>query len=158
MKNNKIQWKPLFISLLISFGVEIISGLLTMGSMEKYEQLYKPPLSPPGYVFPVVWTVLFLFMGIASYLVYVSDSPHREQALIAYGIQLLVNMAWSVLFFNLDAYLFAFAWLILLWYLVYKMAKRFYAIEPLAGKLMYFYLIWITFAGYLNLMIALHYS
>lgn len=157
MNVKKIQWKPLLISFLISFGVEVVSGLLTMGSMEKYEKLYKPPFSLPGWAFPVVWTILFFFMGLSAYLVYVSDSSQKEQALIIYGIQLLVNLVWSVLFFDLEAYLFAFAWLILLWYLIYKMAKRFYAINPLAGKLMYVYLLWVTFAGYLNLMIALHY-
>lgn len=131
--------------------------MLTSNSMEKYNRLYQPPLAPPGWVFPVVWTVLFILMGIAAYLVYISDAADKKQALILYVIQLVVNAGWSLIFFGLNAYLVAFAWLLLLWYLVFMTLKQFWSINPWAGKLLVPYLVWLTFAGYLNLAIAIHY-
>lgn len=155
---GKIQWKPLMISLLISLGTGAVSAILSQNIMEKYEALYKPPLSPPGWVFPVVWTILYILMGIAAYLVYVSDTPESDQAIKLYAVQLVVNAGWSIIFFGFGIYLFAFAWLLLLWYLVFLTAKQFYDINPTAGKLMIPYIIWLTFAAYLNLAIAIHYK
>ena len=154
---SKLQIKPLLVSLSISLGAGALSALLTTDSMEKYRNLYKPPLSPPGWVFPVVWTVLFILMGIAAYYVYISNSPEKWVGLKLYFIQLLLNVGWSVIFFRLNAYQLAFAWLLLLWYMVFLTAKEFYKIDSKAGKLMIPYLIWLTFAAYLNLAIALHY-
>lgn len=160
---ENVQWKPLLVSLGVSLGVEALSGLLTAGSMDTYAKLYKPPLAPPGWVFPVVWTILFVLMGISAYLVYVTarknnvPSSQVRSAYLWYGAQLVVNMGWSVIFFVFHAYLLAFAWLLLLWYLVFVTACKFYKISPLAGKLMIPYLLWLTFAAYLNLAIAIHY-
>ncbi|MGI6070587.1 MAG: TspO/MBR family protein [Blautia sp.] len=154
---EKIQWKPLLVSLVISLGTGVIGGLLTFDSMKKYEGMYHPPLAPPGWVFPVVWTILYLLMGIAAYLVYLSDSEEKYSALRIYGVQLLVNMVWPLLFFRFEAYLLAFTWLILLWYLIKVTTKQFYQIDKTAGKLMVPYLLWVTFAGYLNLAIAVYY-
>jgi benzodiazapine receptor len=155
---KKIQWKPLVISLLISLGTGAVSAYLTSDSMEQYTTLYKPPFAPPGWVFPLVWNLLFILMGVAAYRIYLSGAAERQQALKLYGIQLLVNACWSVIFFRFHAYLLAFAWLLLLWYLVWLTAKEFYTIDKTAGKLMIPYLIWLTFAGYLNLAIAVHYT
>ncbi len=152
-----VNWKELLISLFISLGAGALAGLLTSDSMQKYATMYKPPLAPPGWVFPVVWTVLYILMGIAAYLVYVSDSDQKKTALTLYGVQLVANVLWSVIFFELDAYLLAFAWLLLLWYLIFLTLKSFYEINPTAGKLLIPYLLWVTFAGYLNLSIAIHY-
>ena len=153
----KIQWKALIVSLAVSLGTGLLSVLLTPNVQEDYAQLYRPPLAPPGWVFPVVWTILFVLMGIAAYLVYVSGSPQSTSALKLYLVQLLFNLGWSVLFFRWDAYLPAFLWLLILWYLVYMLIRQFGAISSLAGKLLIPYLIWLTFAAYLNLAIALHY-
>lgn len=153
----KIQWKKLLICLAIPLAVGGVSALFTMGSMEDFAALNQPPLSPPGWLFPIVWTILFLLMGLASYLVATSDA-HRTEirgALTVYGIQLAINFFWSILFFNLGAYLFSFVWLILLWVLILVTIKRFAAIRPLAGWLLVPYLLWVTFAGYLNLAIYL---
>ena len=152
-----VKWKELLISLFISLGAGALAGLLTSDSMQKYATMYKPPLAPPGWVFPVVWTVLYILMGIAAYLVYVSDSDQKKTALTLYGVQLVANVLWSVIFFELDAYLLAFAWLLLLWYLIFLTLRSFYEINPTAGKLLIPYLLWVTFAGYLNLSIAIHY-
>ena len=161
---GQIQWKPLAVSLGISLGVEALSGLLTSGSMDIYEKIYKPPLAPPGWIFPVVWTVLFILMGISAYLVYVKAKQNSglwqqaRSAFFWYAAQLVINMGWSLIFFVLHAYLLAFAWLLLLWYLVFVTAFKFYKISPLAGKLLIPYLVWLTFAAYLNLAIAVHYT
>lgn len=159
MNLKEINWKALIASLAISLGAGAIASFLTQDSMQQYGQLYQPPLAPPGWVFPIVWTILFILMGIASYLIYVSDATKEEKrtALLIYGIQLIVNIGWSVIFFRWNAYLLAFAWLLLLWYLIYLTIRAFYQIKPLAGILLIPYIAWVTFAAYLNLAIAIHY-
>lgn len=147
----KIQWKKLIISIAIPLLIGGLSALITMGSMEDFDSLNKPPLSPPGWLFPVVWTILFTLMGIASYLVYTSGNPDSKTALTVYGVQLLFNFFWSIIFFNLEMYLFAFIWLVVLWLLILVTTILFYRIRKPAGYLMIPYLIWVTFAGYLNL-------
>lgn len=153
----KIQWKALVISLAISLGTGFLSTLFTPNIQDKYAQLYRPPLAPPGWVFPVVWTVLFILMGLAAYLVYVSGKASAVPALKLYLTQLFFNLGWSVLFFRWGACLPAFLWLIILWFLVFTLVKRFWMIDELAGKMLAPYLLWLTFAAYLNLSIALYY-
>ena len=102
---QKIEWKPL----LIAIGIPLVligggSALATMNAMEQYGTIQKPPLSPPGWLFPVVWSILFILMGIASYLVWRSDSPNRGTALTVYGIQLAFNFLWSLVFFCMRSY------------------------------------------------------
>lgn len=153
----KIDKKRLVICLAIPLVVGGAAGLLTMNSMEAFETLNQPPLSPPGWLFPVVWTVLYVLMGIASYLVSVSDAPQEEKAraLWTYGIQLAFNFLWPIAFFNLKWYLFAFLWLVILWVLILITALRFGRIRKPAGYLLVPYLLWVAFAGYLNLGIYL---
>ncbi len=153
----KIDKKRLIICLAIPLVVGGAAGLLTMNSMEAFEALNQPPLSPPGWLFPVVWTVLYVLMGIASYLVSVSDAPQEEKAraLWTYGIQLAFNFLWPIAFFNLKWYLFAFLWLVILWILILITALRFGRIRKPAGYLLVPYLLWVAFAGYLNLGIYL---
>lgn len=150
-----IKWKELMISIAISLGVGALAGYLTRNSVAIYSQLVKPPLSPPQWVFPVVWTLLYILMGISAYLVYQSDADTKEKkdALRVYGIQLLLNFVWSLVFFNMQAYLLAFIILIFLWFAIYIMIERFSAINMAAGKLQIPYLLWVMFAGYLNLAI-----
>lgn len=150
----KIQWKKLISCLAIPLAAGGLSALLTRGSMESFEALNKPTLSPPGWLFPVVWTVLFVLMGIASYLAAVSGGPNRT-ALAVYGVQLLFNFVWPLLFFRLAQYLPAFIWLVILWVLILVTAVLFYRISKPAGYLMLPYLAWVAFAGYLNLAIFL---
>ena len=153
----KFNWKTLTLFILIPLAVGGASALFTMDSMMNFASVSKPPLSPPGWLFPVVWTALYTLMGIASYLVYASDAPaeQKNKALWLYGIQLVVNFFWSPVFFNLQAYLFAFIWLILLWILIIVTTVSFWRISKTAGILMLPYLLWVTFAGYLNLGIYL---
>lgn len=152
----KIQWKKLIICVLIPLAVGGLSAFLTRNSMESFDNLTKPPLSPPGWLFPVVWSILFVLMGIASYLVLVSDKPARSKtALTVYGIQLAFNFFWSIIFFNFEMYLFAFVWLMILWLLIIITTVLFWRIDKRAGYLMLPYLIWVTFAAYLNFGIYL---
>ena len=153
----KVDVKKLLICIAIPLLVGGLSGFLSAGEMEAFEQLKKPTLSPPGWLFPVVWTILYTLMGISSYLVLTSGQPKEtiKMALAVYGIQLAVNFTWSLLFFNLEAYLAAFIWLLYLWLLILVMIYQFYKISKPAGILMIPYLLWVTFAGYLNLGIYL---
>lgn len=152
------KWKNLLISIGISLSVGIMSALLTMGGMRAYAEMYHPPLSPPGWLFPVVWTILYVLMGIAAFLVYQSKGEDRKLALILYVIQLFLNFGWSIIFFNLKAYFIAFAWLLFLWLFIYLAMKQFRQLNKTAGILMLPYLAWATFAGYLNLATAIYYS
>ena len=148
----KIQWKPLLIALAIPLGVGALSALVS-GGMGDYAQLNRPPLSPPGWVFPIVWTVLYLLMGYASYRVYLSNAPQEEKgrALLLYGAQLVLNFLWSPVFFGLQWRLVAFFLLIALWVLVVLTMQAFSKIDELSGDLLLPYVLWITFAAYLNL-------
>ena len=130
----------LIISILIPLAVGSMSALFS-GNMLSYSILDKPAFSPPGFIFPIVWTILYILMGISSYIVYSSNSPNKPKALLIYGIQLFFNFCWSIIFFGLDLYLFAFIWLIALIF------------SPLAAYLQIPYLIWCIFAAYLNFSI-----
>ena len=156
MKQN---WKTLLVCILIPLIVGTVAGLLTMGGMEQFASLNKPPLSPPSWLFPIAWTLLYTLMGISSYIIYISEEPEeksiKSRALSTYGYQLLVNFLWPVFFFNFQWYLFSFFWLALLWILVAKMILEFGAISRLAALCNIPYLLWLSFAGYLNLGIWL---
>lgn len=143
----------LIVSLAISLGVGGLSALSTMNSDEVYNSLNQPALAPPSWLFPVVWSILFALMGISAYLVYVSDSPIKKQALTIYAVQLAVNFVWPLLFFRLEAFLFSFLWILLLIVLVVEMAAAFYKANKTAGLLQIPYILWLIFAAYLNFMI-----
>ncbi len=149
----KTNVKTLIKCIAIPLLVGIISGFLTQGGMDAFEKLNHPPLTPPDIVFPIVWTILFTLMGISAYIVKTSSASEESiaQAMSIYFYQLVVNFLWPVFFFNLQWFLFSFFWLVLLWIMVAIMIKRFYHIKPVAAYLNIPYLIWLTFAAYLNL-------
>ena len=150
--------KPYVISIAIALAVGGLSALLTKNNMEVYNTINRPPLSPPMWVFPVVWGILFVLMGISSALVWVNREQDIEAAssgLRIYALQLIVNFFWSIIFFNMQAYLFSFIWLLLLLALIIMMIIQFRKISPLAAYLQIPYLAWVTFAGYLTFMIYL---
>ena len=130
-----IMWKKLLWCLAIPLGVGGVSTLLTSGNMKLFEDINKPPLSPPGWVFPVVWTILYISMGVALYIVVVAkDKKNNLPAYISFGVQLFFNFFWSIIFFNTRAYLFAFVWLVLLWVAIVVNIYFFYKINKTAGK------------------------
>lgn len=143
------------IAVLLPVAVGTVAAYLTRGAQAVFGMLNKPPLSPPAWLFPVVWTILYVLMGIASYLVYQqgSDRDDVKEALKIYLIQLAFNFFWSIFFFNFEWYLFSFIWLIAMWGLILVTILKFNKISKPAAYLMIPYLIWVTFAGYLNLAI-----
>ncbi len=151
---NKSKIKTYAISLLIALGVGGLSALLTNMGMDNYDAAAKPALTPPDIVFPIVWTILFALMGISSAKVYMSPaSTDRSRGLLIYALQLAANFIWSILFFNFQAYNFAFFWLILLWVLILLMIIFFRKSVKLAAYLQIPYLLWVSFALYLNYMV-----
>ena len=146
---EKIDYKKLLIFI---FGTYLIGGLFSffidMPSM--YQELNKPFLSPPGYVFPIVWTVLYTLMGISLYLVS-EESGDKKKSYIIYIVQLILNSLWTLFYFGLDMKLFAFIILIGLIISVIIMNLEFIKLNKTAAYLQIPYLIWLIFAGYLNL-------
>lgn len=149
----KINKRLLFTCVAIPLIVGAVSALLTKNSMETFGMLNQPPLSPPAWLFPVAWTLLYALMGISSYLIVTSDAPKEEirEAIRIYAYQLIVNFLWSTFFFNFGWYLFSFLWLVLLWILVLIMIIKFKEISKAAAYMNIPYIIWLTFAAYLNL-------
>jgi tryptophan-rich sensory protein len=125
--------------------------------MDTYQTLQQPPLSPPGWIFPIVWSILYLLMGYASYRVLESGAPKEEirNALILYGLQLAANFIWPLLFFGGGWFLAAFLWLIVLWVLIFLTIRAFSQIDETAGNLLIPYILWASFAAYLNFGIYL---
>lgn len=148
--------KPYVISIAIALAVGGLSALLTAGNMNIYGRIITPPLSPPPILFPIVWTILYTLMGVSSARIYIKGKEQNidvSGALLVYALQLAVNFFWSIIFFNMQAFLFAFIWIILLWLLIIVMIKRFYEIDPLSAWLQIPYLLWVTFAAYLTFAI-----
>ena len=144
--------KALIICLLIPLVVGGLAAWLTMDSMAQFAALAQPPLSPPGWVFPVVWTILYLLMGWASFLIWKSGAPQaaKRRALGPYGVQLAVNFVWPLLFFRAGLYGFALIWLVILLVLVAETMLAFGRIDRRAAWLLAPYLLWLLFAAYLN--------
>ena len=138
--------------ILSALGVGGLSALLTAGSMEIYKEVTTPPLSPPSVLFPIVWTVLYVLMGVCAAWVYLSFAPEKQKrsALVTYGISLLFNFLWSIFFFRLRLFLFSFFWLLGLLFLILKTVADYRDISPKAAYLQIPYALWVTFAGYLN--------
>lgn len=150
MKNQ--NWKTYALWILIVESVGALSGWLTREGNEIFNQvIIQPPLSPPAWVFPVVWGILYALMGISAARIYLAPpSEARTLGLGLFVAQLAVNFFWSIIFFNLQAFGFAFFWLLLLWGLVLWMILTFRQVDSLAAKLQIPYLLWLTFAAYLS--------
>lgn len=147
---NKNGTKKLTASIAIGLGTGLLSVLLTLGNFKAYSALLQPPM-PPEWLFPVVWTILYILMGVSAYLVYECDTEEKYIGLAVYVLQLIFNFLWLIIFFNIRNLLFAFVWLVFLWVLVLAMTISFYKVNKNAGLLQIPYLLWVTFAGYLNI-------
>ena len=149
MSKFKIYAKSILIPLIIGG----IVGIIISNSID-YNSLQKPPLAPPSILFPIVWTILYILMGI-SYAILESKSLNTIQTKLIYYIQLFVNAMWSIFFFTLKWRLFSFVWIIFLDILVIIMIYNFYKKDKVSGLIQIPYLLWILFASYLNLAVYL---
>ena len=151
----KTNLKTLLIYIAIPLLVGGTTTLLTRNSMESFQTLNKPPLAPPDVLFPIVWTVLYVLMGIASYLIASSQKNQKDiqNPLTIYSLQLAINFLWPIFFFRLEWYLFSFFWIFLLWIFIFNTIRFFYPIHKTSAYLLMPYLLWVTFASYLNLFI-----
>ena len=150
---KKGTWKTYAVWILAAEAVGALSGWLSSGGMKLYSEVIRqPPLSPPAFLFPIVWGILYALMGFGAARIWLSPpSPARSRGLNIYVAQLVVNFFWSLIFFNAQAFGFALLWLILLWTLVLWMIVEFRQVDKPAGNIQIPYLIWLTFAAYLNL-------
>ena len=149
---KKRKWAPYAAFILLAEAVGARAGFLTREGTELYKYaVEKPPLSPPAIVFPIAWAVLYLFMGIGAARIWLAPrSPARTEGLVLFFVQLAVNFVWSLLFFNLEAFGFAFVWLAALWALIVWMTVTFREVDRPAAYLQIPYILWVFFAGYLN--------
>ena len=150
---EKSTWKTYAFWIALAEAVGAFSGWLTRKSVKIYNAAVKqPPLSPPSIVFPIVWGILFILMGMGAARIYLSPaSKARSRSLLLILVQLAFNFFWSIIFFNLQAFGFAFLWLIALWILILLMILSFREVDQPAAWLQIPYLLWVTFAAYLNL-------
>ena len=144
---------PYLVAIAIPMTVGIISATLTKDSMAVYGELKSPPLSPPGVVFPIIWTILFLFMGISSAMIYIDREKNLESAKSGfawYALSLILNFSWSIIFFNMQAAFFALIVIILLAYSIIRTILEYRKLKPLAAYLQIPYALWVIFAAYIN--------
>lgn len=151
---NKLKILALCVAIPLLTGG--LGALLSGNSMEMFNSLNKPELAPPSWLFPVAWTILYIMMGISSYFVLTSGAKQESvtSSLKFYCVQLLFNFLWTIFFFNLKLYWFSFVWLVVLWILILITTLKFAKIKKLSAYLLIPYILWVTFAGYLNFAIA----
>ncbi len=152
---SNIKWKSLLANVAIPLAIGGIASLVVNDGFSNYSDVTKPALSPPPWIFPVVWTILYILMGISTYLIYEKDKNLNRNSFIIYAVQLVLNFIWPILFFGFDAYLLSLIILVLLVIFVVAMIINFYKESKVAGLLQIPYLIWLLFAAYLNLGVFL---
>ena len=151
-----VRTKSLIKNLAIPLLMGALVGFLTSGDVKEFMATTRQPFfAPPGWVFPVVWTILYALMGFAAYIIENTSSPRKSRGLTIYYIQLIFNFVWSFIFFSANNYLFAFVWIILLWVLIIATILEFKMIKSRAAYILIPYLIWVTFAAVLNFSIYL---
>jgi len=141
-------------------GGSIIS-FFTISAQELFSKFEQPPLAPPAWLFPVAWTILYILMGIASYLMYRAKARNKVEKrlkvaeMVVFYVQLVFNFVWTLIFFNLDAKYFAFGWLVVMWLMIIALVAMAFKNSKPAAWMLVPYLLWCTFAAYLNLSIAI---
>ena len=144
---------PYSVAIAIPLTVGILAAALTRDSMDIYGKLKTPPLSPPAIIFPIVWTILYVLMGVSSAMVYVNRKFNEETVKVAfkyYAISLILNFAWSIVFFRMQSSLIALIILIALLYYIIRTIIEYRKVLPIAAYLQIPYAVWVAFAGYLN--------
>ncbi len=131
-------------------AVGAISSVITNGSFDRFSHLRQPPLSPPEWLFPIVWTILYILMGVAAARIYRSESPAAGRALVIYCVQLFMAFLWPIIFFKFEARLVALIELGVLIFFIIRCMMRFLRIDKSAGLMLLPYMLWSLFAFYLN--------
>lgn len=152
-KETKSKITAFIIAVAIPLATGGFSAFLTRNNMDIYEEIITPPLSPPSFLFPVVWTVLYFLMGVSSALIWKKRKENKEEtetALLIYAASLVFNFIWSLIFFNSGMYLFSFIWLIALLILIITTIIKYKKLSSAAAYIQIPYALWVTFAGYLN--------
>lgn len=159
---KKVNVLKLIVAMIIPLAVGMLSSFITKDAMMSFNAMKKPPLSPPGILFPIVWSILYVLMGISSYILYESEIKsgsknlkNKDKCLSLYIVQLIFNFFWSIIFFKFKLYILAFVWLIILWLLVLALIIESKNINKTASYLFIPYLVWMTFAAYLNIGVAI---
>lgn len=151
---KKVNISDLLIYVISAELAGAASAFFTGGFSDFFVKFKKPPLLPPGWLFPVVWVILYAVMGVSAYMIYSAGSSKSKGALTVYWAQLFLNFWWSIIFFRFEALWTAAAVIAALWILILMMIVKFNIIKPLAGRLNIPYLLWVTFAAYLNIATA----
>ena len=141
------------IAIAIPLAIGGLSALLTRGNMQIYSEVQTPPLSPPAILFPIVWTILYILMGVSSAIIWANrekDIDAAQSGLATYALSLAFNFAWSIFFFNFRWFGFSLVWLIVLWILILVTISRYRKLSSAAAYLQIPYAVWVAFAGYLN--------
>lgn len=149
------KYKLLIISIALPLLVGGLSFLCTMHNQDMYKELLLPKYAPSGSIFPIVWSILYVLMGLASYFIYCSNDEDKNRVLFIYLLQLVFNFVWPLLFFNMQEFLLATIWLLILWAIVFIMLFNFFRIRSVSGYLLVPYILWLSFALYLNFNIFL---
>ncbi len=156
MKKRSIP--DLLIFILSAEAIGAVSALISGNMNDFFEKYQEPPLQPPSWVFPVVWAILYALMGISAYLIYMSKTSEtaaeNKKALTVYWVQLAVNFSWSIVFFRFEALWAAVAVVLVLLVMIVIMIAKFRKIRPLAGYINIPYLLWVAFASYLTIAVA----
>ena len=153
------QYIPIYIiAIAIPLAVGLLSAFVTMDSMKIYGEINTPPLAPPSILFPIVWSILYILMGVSSAMIYINreNNPgYTRRGLAYYAMSLIANFAWSIIFFNVRAFRIAFVWLLLLLYLIIRTILCYFKVNRIAAYLQIPYVLWVTFASYLTLGVVL---
>lgn len=147
---EKFRYKKLLFYIITTILIGTIPSIFVFKSMNVYNSLNRPPLSPPPIVFPIAWTILYILMGISIYIIMQSKRKLKKNARLIYYIQLVTNALWAPIFFGFKEYFLAFLWILMLIVFVITMIFTFYKISKKAAYIQIPYLLWLLFASYLN--------
>ena len=155
MKKN-VNWKILVISLIIVYSVALLGSLFTSQNVNTdWYQSVQPSITPPSFIFPIVWNILFFLIALSLYFSWIkADKKQKKKIIIVFGINFFLNILWSVFFFTMKNPLLSFFELILLWFSILLMVFTTWKINKISSYLLIPYLLWVTFAGILNYLIA----
>ena len=163
-KSGKKAFKRFWVAtgiILLPLVVGLTATVLTGNAMMVFGELNQPPLAPPAWLFPVAWTILYILMGVACYLIYRLEPKTKDEQklqgaeIIVYFAQLFFNFMWTLIFFALNARWFALGWLIIMWLMVFVLIFMCVKNNKVAAWCLVPYILWCTFATYLNAMIAI---